>query len=568
MEVDSHRKLRLLGRGPLGLMSNFASPAVTGPRSDVGPTVRRRRLGRVVTWLLAVLVGSTFGCGVFPDEFNLSPLYRHRVGPDGQLSELDVFWPLFHWQRDEAGTTDFRIRPLYRTVSAAPAVTTGTTRRRFDEFLAPLGYYRDDGVESVLHLIPLFYYREHYELGDPARWDRDWWITPLIWGGSTWDNKNYFAFIPFYGEFRDWLFYTRFGFFLFPLYVWTRKEKPDGEIISGDLFLWPLIGWGGSNRPHKPYWWRILPFFGYSIHPVPDYKRTDPNKEYGNQSEFYTLLWPFFHWGGDKLDTKFPTSEFSFFPLFGWKVGGPIRTFSFLWPFFRYAYKDESLGPEAGQGDYLSMSLPWPIFRIRHNTWKGEDEHMTWFWPLFGAAWSKTFDKLSLLWPIGWFRKYEDELSVRKDNYIIPLYWDWETRWKKTQREPGEEVSPVRKVVFLEGTSKGFRLLPLVGYREERSGQWEFKTLAPWPFEGRNDGGVEEAWDWLWTLWRSEGDGKGNVRTRGPAHLWSSREYAGKRFQASVPFLFNFESEANGRKTLRLLQFFPIRWGGPATGDE
>ena len=54
--------------------------------------------GRRAVWVplaLCLFVGS---CSLLPSEFNLSPIYRHRLDENGDVLEMDVLWPLIHYE--------------------------------------------------------------------------------------------------------------------------------------------------------------------------------------------------------------------------------------------------------------------------------------------------------------------------------------------------------------------------------------------------------------------------------------------------------------------------------------
>ena len=96
----------------------------------------RAQLGRRV--MCAALLAATTGCALMPGELNLSPIYRHRLDRDGSVREMDVLWPIFHYRKTEDGGTDFRVRPLYRTVTHGDEYD-GTEH----QFVVPLGRVHD-----------------------------------------------------------------------------------------------------------------------------------------------------------------------------------------------------------------------------------------------------------------------------------------------------------------------------------------------------------------------------------------------------------------------------------------
>ncbi len=66
---------------------------------------------RRITAVLAFLVvsGTLDSCAWLPSEFNFSPIYRHRLDKDGSVLEMDVLWPIVHYETRPDGGTDFRI---------------------------------------------------------------------------------------------------------------------------------------------------------------------------------------------------------------------------------------------------------------------------------------------------------------------------------------------------------------------------------------------------------------------------------------------------------------------------
>jgi hypothetical protein len=255
---------------------------------------------------LQTLCGS---CGILPDEFNLSPLYRHRVAADGRLAELDILWPVFHFERWEDGSTDYRVRPLYRFV----ARPDGTEEH---QFVWPFGRVVSDREETHARVFPFWSYRKH--LDENGEVDVDWHFFPFLWGGENVSgDEDYLALLPIYGSIPDFLTYDRYRWILWPIY--SSTEKGD---MTGHLFLVFLAGWGSSTQENGPWWHRFLPFYGVNVSP--------------GKHEHYTVLWPFLQWGREGMDRRDPLSFFHLWPLIGWKTGAEYSWWTTLWPFFRY----------------------------------------------------------------------------------------------------------------------------------------------------------------------------------------------------------------------------------------
>ncbi|PIE25683.1 MAG: hypothetical protein CSA62_00395 [Planctomycetota bacterium] len=483
--------------------------------------------GALLVGLLLLLTS----CSVLPDEFNLSPIYRHRVGPDGRAQEIDILWPLLHWERNpNSGGDDTRLRPFWRQVHL-PA------RNRIEhQFLAPLGDAYFDDEESKLSLFPLWFYRKHLEMGHEDAWDIDWNILYLFWGGQSSDGENYLGLAPIYGSIKDFLTYDEWGWVFFPFYVWWKKGD-----ARGTQLLWPLISWGNDGKQGGHNWLRFLPFYGESIRP--------------GVRESRSLLWPFFHWAHEFEKGGGVTSEFMFWPLFGWSLGPRYRLYSFLWPLFRYGYE---VVQEGADPKYWQLDYPWPLLRYRWDDTSKRQILQNWFFPLFGHTKTTSKDLWSLLYPFVWVETWEDETSRHDQTLILPFFSDIESRRKK----PASEQPTDGTVAYEKGSRRRLRLWPFFSKRQERDGSWQWQLLDIWPYEGKNSYGIKEAYDWIWVLAEERGDALGNSQVRSFANLYTSRNFAGRRFQCSVPFLFNYEETEDGAKTLRLFQVLPIRWGG------
>ncbi len=91
---------------------------------------------------------------MLPAEFNLSPLFRQRLDENGKVLELDILWPLIHYEVTADGGSDFRIRPFYRRVEKGDLVPNA--RATDHQFLWPLGRVRCNPDETSARLWPLW----------------------------------------------------------------------------------------------------------------------------------------------------------------------------------------------------------------------------------------------------------------------------------------------------------------------------------------------------------------------------------------------------------------------------
>lgn len=498
---------------------------------------------------LCLFVGS---CSLLPSEFNLSPIYRHRLDENGDVLEMDVLWPLIHYETLANGGSDFRIRPFYRRVEepdlpgfdtpetpdtspspvdpidvgpvsfdpeASGAEDAATNFRTDHQFLWPLGRVRVNALETQARLFPLWNWVSR-EFTDGSA-ETDWYfLFPFIWGGAERQNAEaawdrYFGVLPFWLDApAEFLTYDRLTFFLWPLY--TRTEK-DGRV--GHTFLWPLLGFGGAEDPAETHWYRALPLFNHIA----------------RQGEFarYSVLWPFINWSIELIESGDPLHSFNLFPLFGWQKNETITAWSFLWPFFR----GENIGTRKTQYDIL-----WPFFHWLEDNTLDRDLKTWWVWPFISRTTSIYRSTWSVLWPIIWWREYFDPDGTQTQQWILPFF------------------KHVRMEFDSGGADDYLQIWPLfdVESRREGTGGWNFPS--PWFWRSGYEEGIGEAYDWLYTLARSKTRAPDDKATHLAAHLYTTRTRKG-RTQTSVPFLFSYESDDSG-STFYLFNLFPIGFGG------
>ncbi len=459
------------------------------------------------------------GCALMPAELNLTPLWFHRLDEHGELLEMDALWPIVHYERTPEGGDDFRIRPLYRRVTEPEAEVVE------HQFLWPLGRVRSDPQESSQRLFPLWSWRSR-ENQDGQR-DVDWYaLFPLLWGGGNErGDEDYFAFLPFYADIPQFLAYDRFRAFLFPCYVALDKEGHHHTLL-----LWPLIGFSDCAEGGHD-WFRVLPFYGHDIDP-------------GRHDRRF-LLWPFFSWGTENQDAADPMSTFWFWPFFGIKSARESGGLAVLWPMFEENWFTKE-APDRPSTHAFRLNVLWPLF---HYFESSIEDHLTqwWLWPFVGHAHSDDQDSWSFLWPLIWWRRYDDPGSHTAQEWVLPLFWH------------------VRQD-FTDGSSDDFaKLWPFVHRTVHRDAEGrrtggDWSLLSPMPWRNLNGLGYEESYGFLWQLavGRQRAADDHSVDVLGRAY---TRRTRGDRTTASVPFLFNYESDRSGA-VLRLFQVLPIGLGG------
>jgi hypothetical protein len=463
--------------------------------------------------LLVMLLGMTLGsCAYMPRELNLTPIWFHRLDEQGNLLEADALWPIVHYERTTDGGHDFRLRPLYRRVTEPQVSATE------HQFLWPFGRVRSDAEETSQRLFPLWSHRSR--LDRDGNREVDWHaLFPFFWGGSNeTGDEDYLAFFPFYADIPQFLSYDRFRTLLFPLWVGLDKE---GHHHS--QFLWPFIGVSSCAEGGHD-WFRILPFYGHDIDP-------------GRHDRRF-LLWPFVHWGYENEDSDDPVWTFSVWPLFGVRSSREVSSLSLLWPLFEKT---------SFEGRFYKLNVLWPFFHYYEEPQRpNAPEFLTelWLFPFFGRARSDRLDNWSFLWPLIWWRDYNDPDGRLLQQWVLPLYWHIEKLRNDGSSEDHSHVFPLFHSTVARDAA-GNR----VG--------GEFSLPSPLPWRNSNGAGFEENYGFLWQVLslrqRSSDDHATNVLGR----VFTRRERA-KSTTMSVPWLFNYERDANGKRTLRLLQWIPI----------
>jgi hypothetical protein len=466
---------------------------------------------RSVLVCLALL--ATSSCALMPRELNLAPLWFHRLDEAGAVLEWDACWPLLHYERTPDGGDDFRIRPLYRRVTEPQLEAVE------HQFLWPLGRVRVYPEETSSRLFPLWSWRSRPN--DEGTRDTDWYVLfPFVWGGTSADDReNYFAILPLFGDIPQFLTYDRFRTVLFPLYVGVDKGGHRHHLL-----LWPFVGFSScAENGHQ--WFRVLPFYGHDIEPGKHDRRF--------------VAWPFIAWSTENVDgDSGPVDSVWLWPLLGWRTGPSVSGWMALWPLFQSTTKHEH---------FHVLTLFWPFFRYYWN--RAEDDVTQWWlWPFVGRVTSDDQRAWTFLWPLIWWREYDDPDGHTEQQWVLPFFWRVVQEAKTGERE------------------RFVKLWPLLHHthRTDANGAHdggEWSVLSIWPWRDGNAYGVQEAYGWIWELARGVRRARDDDAVDVVGRLFTTRERQGTR-TASVPFLGSYEQDRAGNVTLRLFQFLPIPLGG------
>ena len=410
----------------------------------------------------------------------------------------------------------------------------------------PFEGFADDPVAGGISALSLLLTRSVTDHGDfpdsdgPGR-DEDISLWPFfLWGSGDAEDDDYLAVAPFGGTTRGLLGkeqITWFGF-PYPLYAAVTDRSYRSHHV-----LFPLINWVDGPRNSG---FRFFPFFGH-------YERTTQRGDPVYEKTW--VLWPLLSWATTGLNEEQPTHSFFLFPLYGHIRGPSVRSYTFLWPFFKY---EEKLGPPARRqgleghlaGDPLEpevlrweLRAPFPFVTIAG----GKDQLQLDLWPLIGYRERPGYTRHFLLWP---FWRYEDLDGGDKHftgQWLLPLFW--RTLW--TDHQAGT-------------TEHRWRLYPLVHYRNTHAGVVDvaFPSLF-W----LDDAGFERTLGALTRVFRYHRDADGGTEHQALLGLFSYRDLPATRDRAAysrLSLLFGLLQYRNlgGEHGLRLLWLLPeITWG-------
>lgn len=431
---------------------------------------------------LLVAAGATAWSRVTVED--LWPLYV-RSEAAGAESDVDreYLWPVWQWVRDTT-TEDFFFRPLGNTRG-------GPGDRRQLDLLWPLYATRRSGERTVTQILPLVYGQE--QDGDEP--SSRFLLLPVYFTHRQDEELRERVVFPLYGHLEDRFNRDTVDFWLFPLWLHTRKGD-----YTGTNVCWPFYGHGlGEGKDYR----RIFPLWG---------RREDSGK---SVRSFY--LWPLVHHARFDLDREEPGRSFYLFPLYGYSHSAQSRTTSVIPPLFNFQRSHD--------GRSRHTDAPWPFIQRRVSpavdAWR--------VWPLAGSERTPDSHRGFTLWPLVQWGSRE-EVGLRHHwEFVTPMWYS-------------------RADDYSDGT--GLRRLdvwPLVSYVRDRHGDWRWRLINPLPIVEPE--GLERAYGPLYSVVDCARAGDDVARYR---FLWRAVEY---QREEDVYFLRLFPFWSHRARAERLQQW-------------
>lgn len=482
---------------------------------------------------LLFLALATAGCLSTGQEYDFNPIYRSQVRDRDGSYETDSIIP-FLYSRESADYYEWGLRPLwiYRHDESR-------SHKQLD-FLLFLGRYLADEHGMRFRIWPLYWYEKYYQQEGE---DVDWTLFPLLWGGHSHDGDSYFAFFPLAGRIRNFISFDTFDFFLWPLYMRTRKSVTEESTTTSILILFSWTK--GSVRDRS---FQMLPFYMRRL--------------WEGKYRKYSVLWPFFHYQENNLDTKHPASLYGFWPLFTYEHSdihyrlGLIGPVLFLGPLIQAASETPDKWnnePNLEGRSYYIYDLPWPLIHIE----KSRAFDLFWIFPLYSHLQEEGFDSKAFLIPLFWRRKEWNDRYARKDFYIVPFVHHMSKAYT--------EAYSMEEYGIPSATDAYLQVWPLFHRGRGADGSLEFSILSLLPLRTlRIFEDIERALWPFYNLYRYQRDVWGASRHTALFGLFSTYSDAYES-RVSLPLLYNGRSSSlEGWEHNFLLNLFSI--GGDGEG--
>lgn len=447
------------------------------------------------------------------NDFVAGPIFSEFPLTIGSGHETELLGPLFYNQQNDTEKT-WALPPLFSHE------TDSGTESGEDDFLYPIATREYFGTQYRWQFIQLFA-MSGGEDPDNSIKHRVTIFPIYFYQRSTDPQKNYTAWVPFYGHIQDRLFRDDIFFVMFPFYSETWKHD-----VVNDNYLYPFFNLRHGDGMHG---WQLWPLVG-AEHKIVTYRTNNwGDVETIAGHDHYFALWPIHFWQNNGVGTTNIEKIRADLPLYYLQRSPTRDQTTVLWPFFSWINDREK--------KYREWELPYPFIVVA----RGEGKTTTRFFPLFSRGHSATYEDNFYLWPLYTFKAIHSDPLDRKRTRIL-FYLFQNVREKNT--ETGKNR---RRVDFW----------PLFVYHRDFNGNNRLQIIAPLETFVPDNRGVERNWSPLWSIWRSENNPQTDAHSQ--SFLWNlyRHEKSPERKEFSFLFgLFQYQS-SESQKKLRLF-FIPV----------
>ena len=295
----------------------------------------------LTTIFLLVLIQFQTGDSAALDTINLGPLYYMEKDPETGEKKIDALGPFVSYKSSE-DEKEYGFRPIFYNYK-----NYKKDRTSFD-FLYPFSTHRTfEGDTKFQMLVYIFYYKS--DVRPSGFVEKDFTLFPFIFSKQAENpEESYFAFFPFGGKLKNKYGKDQISFFMFPLFLQTKKEG-----VTNNNFLWPFMGYYTGEGVKGG---RLWPLYG---------KRYKP----GVFSESFAL-WPIFL-NREADFMGFQAHARAVMPFYyGLDFPGRKQR-TYLWPFFNTI--------DNTKDGYKRWDMPWFFVTIT----RGQHPHEQALAPIF-----------------------------------------------------------------------------------------------------------------------------------------------------------------------------------------
>ncbi len=480
-----------------------------------------RALG-LTPFLLLILSQLPAQSALALDTINLGPLFYMEKDSEKGTKTIDALGPFVSYKRGEH-EKEYGFRPIFYNYRNYNKDMTS-----FD-FLYPLSTHRTfEGDTKFQMLVYIFFYRS--DIRPSGFVEKDFTFFPFVFSKRAEDpEESYFAFFPFGGRVKNKYGKDEISFFLFPLFMQTKKDG-----VTNNNFIWPFIG---SYHGEGVRGGRLWPVYG---------KRYKPD----TFSESFAL-WPIFL--NREIEFMGYEAKMKAVMPFYYGVDFPGRKQrTYLWPFFNTIDNTER--------GFKRWDMPWFFVSISRGS-----VHTNRLWPLYSKRREEGYETGFLLWPLYQY-KFADLETYRQERRTFALFL-----YKDIKDKPIQEGGK---------SGRAIHFWPLFSFKSKTDGPAHFHLISPLETFLPENPPRERNWAPFWRIFNWERDEEGNEFS---SFLWNTlrtehtKESTKIELRPIIPLISiesgetrsNFSllggflgySRKNSNKTLRFL-YIPVNISG------
>lgn len=438
-------------------------------------------------------------------DIEAGPLFRRFSLTLEEGTREEAVGPFWLHEQTQNGVT-YAVPPLF-----SHAYNLELQGDEYD-FLYPLVTYDQHGSEYRFQFLQLFSYAGGNNQKDQAT--RRYTVFPLVFIQRSADaNENYTAVIPFGGRLGKRLFRDETKFVMMPLWIETRKK----DVVT-DNYLYPFFHLRHGDGLKG---WQLWPFYGTEHKDITTRTNLVDDLETVPGHDKTLALWPFYAHEITGIGTTNTATNNVLLPFYT-TLRSPARDSStYLWPLFTVTHDRAQ--------KYTEYGMPWPFYVYC----RGEGKTVNRVFPFYSHAYNTNLESGFCLWPLYKYNRFHDTAGEQCRDRVLYFFYSDST-------------------VKLTGEKTGKRqtdLWPLFTARKNEAGDERLQLIAPLESIVRENAAIERNLSPLWSVWRSEKNGKTGKSSA--SFLWNlyCQEDAPHRKMRSFLFgLFHYESGPDGKR--------------------